>query len=182
MIHNYSVFTCTYEYLPQRECATKKTLNQFSITTTTRWSTHRLTVATSSISDGVASLFHIEEWGSVFSLSMVITTCPRGCQWTGRWYTWRGPQSRTWDLWLMFCCVRLKVLMQCRVFFISCEETSFLRVILVPLQHFLINETLHQVDSTEQKIREDNCYVQYFEDYVNTVVNLHKSTTEIEVK
>ncbi len=31
----------------------------------------------------------------------------------GRWYTWRGPLSRTWDhLWLMFCCVRLKVLMQ----------------------------------------------------------------------
>jgi hypothetical protein len=28
-------------------------------------------------------------------------------------------------------------------------ETSALRVILAPLQHFLINETLHQVDSTE---------------------------------
>jgi hypothetical protein len=31
----------------------------------------------------------------------------------------------------------------------SCDETSVLRVILAPLQHFLINETLHQVDSTE---------------------------------
>jgi hypothetical protein len=31
----------------------------------------------------------------------------------------------------------------------SFEETSVLRVILVPLQHFLTNETLHQVDSTE---------------------------------
>jgi hypothetical protein len=29
------------------------------------------------------------------------------------------------------------------------EETSALRVILVPLQHFLMNETLHQMDSTE---------------------------------
>jgi hypothetical protein len=35
------------------------------------------------------------------------------------------------------------------VFFIFCEETEVLRVILVPLQHFLINETLHRVDSTE---------------------------------
>jgi hypothetical protein len=34
-------------------------------------------------------------------------------------------------------------------FFISCEETPVLRVILFPLQHFLIKETLHQVDSTE---------------------------------
>jgi hypothetical protein len=36
-----------------------------------------------------------------------------------------------------------------RGFFISCEENSVLRVILDPLQHFLINETLHKVDSTE---------------------------------
>ncbi len=33
--------------------------------------------------------------------------------------------------------------------FISCDAISVLRVILAPLQHFLINETLHQVDSTE---------------------------------
>jgi hypothetical protein len=38
---------------------------------------------------------------------------------------------------------------KCRVFFISCEETSVLKAILVPLQHFLINETLHRVDITE---------------------------------
>jgi hypothetical protein len=66
----------------------------------------------------------------------------------------RGPYSRTWDhLWLMFCCVRLNVLCGLKVlmqgFFIFCEETSVLRVILVPMQHFFINETLHQVDSTE---------------------------------
>jgi hypothetical protein len=33
-----------------------------------------------------------------------------------------------------------------------------LRVILVPLQHFLIYETLHQVDSTEKKITQDMCH------------------------
>ena len=38
----------------------------------------------------------------------------------------------------------------CRVFFISCEKTSVLRVMIAPLQHFLLNETLHQVDSTEK--------------------------------
>jgi hypothetical protein len=43
------------------------------------------------------------------------------------------------------------------VFFIFCEETEVLRVILVPLQHFLLKETLHQVDSTEHKITQDNC-------------------------
>ncbi len=30
-----------------------------------------------------------------------------------------------------------------------CEETSVLRVILVPQQHLLMNEILNQVDSTE---------------------------------
>ncbi len=35
-------------------------------------------------------------------------------------------------------------------FFISCEKTSALRVIIVPQQPFLLNETLHQVDSTEK--------------------------------
>jgi hypothetical protein len=34
--------------------------------------------------------------------------------------------------------------------FISCEKTSVLRVMIAPLQHFLLNETLHQVDSTEK--------------------------------
>ncbi len=64
----------------------------------------------------------------------------------------------------------------------SVRETSVLRVILAPLQHFFINETLHQVDSTEYKIRQDNCDVPYFEDYVNTVVNVHISNTGTEVK
>ncbi len=57
-----------------------------------------------------------------------------------------------------------------------------MRVILVPLQHFLVNETLHQEDSTEKKIIQDNCHVPYFEYYVNIVVNVHISNTEIEGK
>ncbi len=36
------------------------------------------------------------------------------------------------------------------VFFISFEKTSVLGVIIVPLQHFLLNETLQHVDSTEK--------------------------------
>jgi hypothetical protein len=35
-------------------------------------------------------------------------------------------------------------------FFISFEKTSVLGVIIVPLQHFLSNETLQHVDSTEK--------------------------------
>ncbi len=36
----------------------------------------------------------------------------QGCT-PGRMYSWRGPSGWTWDhLWLMFCCIRLKVLMQ----------------------------------------------------------------------
>ncbi len=42
-------------------------------------------------------------------------------------------------------------------------KTSGLSVILVPPQHFLINETLYQVDSTEKKIIQDNCHSPYFE-------------------
>jgi hypothetical protein len=41
----------------------------------------------------------------------------------------------------------LKVLMQ--GFLHSFEKTSVLGVIIVPLQQFLLNETLHQVVSTE---------------------------------
>jgi hypothetical protein len=70
--------------------------------------------------------------------------------------------------------------------FSTFPETSVLRVILVPLQNFLENETLHQVDSTEKKIiqdiLQDNCHVPYFEYYVNIVVNVHVSNTEIEGK
>jgi hypothetical protein len=50
---------------------------------------------------------------------------------------------------------------------------------MVPLQHFLINKTLHQVDSAEKKIRHDNCNGPYFEYYVNTAVNVHINITEI---
>jgi hypothetical protein len=35
---------------------------------------------------------------------------------------------------------------------------------------------------TMQKIRQDNNIAPYFEDYVNTVVNVHINNTEIEVK
>ena len=34
-------------------------------------------------------------------------------------------------------------------FFISFKKTSVLRVIIVPLQHFLLNETLQQVEHRE---------------------------------
>ncbi len=54
---------------------------------------------------------------------------------------------------------------------------TFESILMQGFLHFL-----HQVDSTEKIIREDNCYVPYFEDYVKTVVNVHISNTEIEVK
>jgi hypothetical protein len=46
------------------------------------------------------------------------------------------------------------------------RKLSVLRVILLALQHFLINLTLRQVDSTEKKIIQDNCHVPYFEYYI----------------
>ncbi len=49
-------------------------------------------------------------------------------------------------------------------------------------QHFLINETLCQVDGTEKKIIQDNCNAPYFEYYVSTVVSVHLSNKEIEGK
>jgi hypothetical protein len=79
----------------------------------------------------------------------------------------------------MFCCVRLKILMQ--------GSLHFLRGNFCPasnsssLQQFL-NETLHQVDSTEKKIRQDNYYVPFLGYYLNTVVHVHISSTEIEGK
>ncbi len=41
-------------------------------------------------------------------------------------------------------------------------------------KHFLLKETLHEVNSTEKKITQDNCHVPHFEHYLNTV------DTEIE--
>jgi hypothetical protein len=43
------------------------------------------------------------------------------------------------NLGLMFFCVRLKVLMRGLIHFLR-EKTSVLRVIIVPLQHFLITK------------------------------------------
>ncbi len=48
----------------------------------------------------------------------------------GRWYSWRSHYSRTWGhFWLMFCCVRLKVLMQGFLHFppiVRAESVSFI--------------------------------------------------------
>jgi hypothetical protein len=59
------------------------------------------------------------------------------------------------------------------VFFISCAHTSVLSVIMVTLQHFLINKTLHHVDSKEKY----TTYIVMFhilDIMVNTVGNEHR--------
>jgi hypothetical protein len=74
------------------------------------------------------------------------------------------------NLGLMFFCVHLKGY---RVSLISCEETSDLRVFIVPLQHFVVNKTLHPVDCTLKYVTEDDFHAPYFEHYVNKVVNVY---------
>jgi hypothetical protein len=62
---------------------------------------------------GIPPVLRYKNTQNCFSIRYCGTQKVSRLSYSGRLDTWRGPYSRIWDhLWLMFCCVRLKLLMQ----------------------------------------------------------------------
>ncbi len=80
----------------------------------------------------------------------------------------------------MFCCVRSKVLMQGFLHFLwgnFCPESSSSAPTALSLKRNPASSGQHRVENKTRWL-----FVPYFEDYVNTVVNVHVGNTEIKAK
>ncbi len=85
-------------------------------------------------------------------------------------YSWRGPYSRTWDhLWLMYCCVHLKELMQGFLHFLwgnFCPESNSSSPAAFSLKQKPASSGPHRV---ENKLKVPKCEI--FDPFFFTPIN-----------